>query len=68
MAKINQVEIKRTIQRVKNKPTNKQTNKQTRNRSLFFEKNSKIDNPLVRLTRGHRDSIKLTRSVMKMGT
>jgi hypothetical protein len=45
MAEINQVETKRTIQRIN----------QTRN--WFFEKINKIDKPLVRLTRGHRDSI-----------
>jgi hypothetical protein len=44
-AEINQVETKRTIQRI-NQP-----------RSWFFEKINKIDKPLARLTRGHRDSI-----------
>jgi hypothetical protein len=44
-AEINQVETKRTIQR---------TNQM---KSLFFEKINKIDKPLARLTRGHRDSI-----------
>jgi hypothetical protein len=44
-AEINQVETKRTIQRIK------------QNRSWFFEKINKIDKPLARLTRGHRDSI-----------
>jgi hypothetical protein len=39
------VEPRRTIQR----------NNQTR--SWFFEKVNKIDKPLTRLTRGHRDSI-----------
>jgi hypothetical protein len=42
---IKQVEMKRTIQRIN----------QTRN--CFFEKINKIDKPLARLTRGHRDSI-----------
>jgi hypothetical protein len=42
---INQEETKRTIQGIK------------QTRSWFFEKISKIDNPLARLTRGHRDSI-----------
>jgi hypothetical protein len=42
---INQVETRRTIQR----------NNLTR--SWFFEKNNKIDKPLARLTRGHRDRI-----------
>jgi hypothetical protein len=41
---INQVEI-RTIQRMNQR------------RSWFFEKINKIDKPLARLTRGHRDSI-----------
>ena len=40
---INQVETRRTVQRIK--------------RSWFFEKINKIDKPLARLTRGHRDSI-----------
>jgi hypothetical protein len=39
------METKRTIQRI-NQP-----------RSWFFEKIKKIDKPLARLTRGHRDSI-----------
>ena len=45
MAEINQVETKRTIQRI------------NQTRSWFFEKINKIDKPLARLTRGHRDSI-----------
>jgi hypothetical protein len=44
-AEINQVETKRTIQRIK------------QTRSWFFEKINKIDKNLPRLTRGHRDSI-----------
>jgi hypothetical protein len=39
------VETKRTIQTI------------NQTRSWFFEKNNKIDKPLARLTRGHRDSI-----------
>jgi hypothetical protein len=39
------VETKRTIQRINHI------------RSWFFEKINKIDKPLARLTRGHRDSI-----------
>jgi hypothetical protein len=42
---INQVETRRTIRRINQK------------RSWFFEKINKIDKPLARLTRGHRDSI-----------
>jgi hypothetical protein len=42
---ITQVERRRTIQRIN--PT----------RSWFFEKINKIDKPLARLIRGHRDSI-----------
>ena len=42
---INQVETKRTIQRI------------NQARSWFFEKINRIDKPLARLTRGHRDSI-----------
>jgi hypothetical protein len=44
-AEINQVETKRTIQRI------------NLTRSWFFEKINKIDKPLARLTGGHRDSI-----------
>jgi hypothetical protein len=43
--KINQVETRRTIQRI------------IQRRSWFFEKINKIDKTLARLTRGHRDSI-----------
>jgi hypothetical protein len=45
MAKINQVEMKRTKQRI------------SQMRSWFFEKIDRIDKHLTRLTRGHRDSI-----------
>jgi hypothetical protein len=48
-AEINQVETKRTIQRII----------QTRN--WFFEKINKIDKPLARLTRGHRDRIQINK-------
>jgi hypothetical protein len=44
-AEINQVETKRTIQRI------------NQTRSWFFEKINKIDKPFARLTRGHRDNI-----------
>jgi hypothetical protein len=44
-AKINQVETKRTIQRIH------------QTRRWFFEKINKIDKPLATLSRGHRDSI-----------
>jgi hypothetical protein len=39
------LETKRTIQRI------------NQNRNWFIEKINKIDKPLARLTRGHRDSI-----------
>ena len=42
---INQVETRRTIQRINQK------------RRWFFEKTNKIEKPLARLTRGHRESI-----------
>jgi hypothetical protein len=42
---INQVETRRTIQRI------------NQTRSWFFEKINKMEKPLARLTRGHRDSI-----------
>jgi hypothetical protein len=44
-SEINQVKTKRTIQRI------------NQTRSWFFEKINKIDKPLGRLTRGHRDRI-----------
>jgi hypothetical protein len=43
--KINQVETRRTIQRI------------NQTRSWFFKKINKIDKPLSRLSRGHRDSM-----------
>ena len=46
---INQVETRRTIQRI------------NQSRSWFFEKINKIDKPLARLTRGHRESILLNK-------
>jgi hypothetical protein len=44
-AKINQVETKRTLQRI------------NQTRSCFLSKINKIGKPLARLTRGHKDSI-----------
>jgi hypothetical protein len=46
---INQVETKRTIQRI------------NQTRSWFFEKINKIDKLLTRLTRRHRDSIQINK-------
>ena len=46
---INQVETKRTIQRI------------NKTRSWFFEKINKIDKLLARLTRGHRDGIHINK-------
>jgi hypothetical protein len=46
---INQIEIKRTIQRM------------NKTRSCFFEKNQQIDKPLAILTRGHRTSIQINK-------
>jgi hypothetical protein len=40
-----------------NKPTNKTIQRINQSRSWFFEKINKIDKPLARLTRAHRDSI-----------
>jgi hypothetical protein len=48
-AEINQIETKRTIQRI------------NKTRSWFFEKINKIDKPLAGLTRGHRDSIQINK-------
>jgi hypothetical protein len=47
---INQVETRRTIQRINQR------------RSWFFEKIKKIDKPLAKLTRGHRDSILINKT------
>jgi hypothetical protein len=44
-AEINQMERKRTVQRI------------NQTRSWFFEEINKIDKPLARITRGNRDSI-----------
>ena len=46
---INQVETRRTIQRI------------NQSRSWFFEKINKIDKPLARLNRGHRDNIQINK-------
>jgi hypothetical protein len=53
--KINQVETRRTIQRINQR------------RSWFFEKINKIDKPLARLTRGHRESILINKIRNKKG-
>ena len=52
-AGINQVETKRTIQRINKFFVS--------TRSWFFEKINKIDKPLARLTKGHRDSIQINK-------
>ena len=46
---INQVETRRTIQRI------------NQTRIWFFEKINKIDKPLARLTRGHRNKIQINK-------
>jgi hypothetical protein len=48
-AEINQIETRRTIQRI------------NKTRSWFFEKINKIDKALDILTRGHRDSIQINK-------
>jgi len=48
-AETNQAETKRTIQRI------------NKMRSWFFEKINKIDKPLARLTRGHRECIQINK-------
>jgi hypothetical protein len=47
------VETKRAIKRI------------YQTRSWFFEQINKIEKPLARITRGHRDSIHITKSEMK---
>ena len=54
-AEINQVETKRTIQRI------------NKTRSSFFEKINKIDKPLARLTKGHRNSIQISKIITEKG-
>jgi hypothetical protein len=54
-AEINQVETKRTIQRI------------NQTRSWFFEKINKIDKSLARLIRGHRDSILINKITNEKG-
>ena len=49
MEEINQLETRRTIQRINQR------------RSWFFEKIHKIDKPLARLITGHRDSIQINK-------
>jgi hypothetical protein len=48
-AEINQVETKRTIQRI------------NQTRSWFFDKINKTDKPLTRLTSGHRNNIQINK-------
>ena len=50
MAEINQVETKRTIQRI------------NKTRSWLFEKINKIDKLLSKLTREHRDSVQMNKN------
>ena len=52
---INQVETRRTTQRI------------NQMRSWFFEKINKIDKPLAKLTRGPRDSILINKIRNEMG-
>jgi hypothetical protein len=55
-AEINKVKAKRTIHRINQR------------RSWFFEKINKIDKPLARLTRGHRNSIPINKIRNEKGT
>jgi hypothetical protein len=52
---INQLETRRTIQRI------------NQMRSWFFEKINKIDKPLAKLTRGHRNSILINKIINETG-
>ena len=52
---INQVETRRTIQRI------------NQSRSWFFEKIKMIDKPLARLTKGHRESILINKIINEKG-
>jgi hypothetical protein len=55
MGKINQVQTRRTVQRINQR------------RRWFFEKINKIDKLLPRLTRGQRDSILINKIRNKKG-
>ena len=55
-AEKDQIESRRTIEKI------------NKTKSWFFEKINKIDKPLARLTRGQRESIKLTKSERKLAT
>jgi hypothetical protein len=54
-AEINQIETKRTIERI------------NKTRSRFFEEISKIDKPLAKIMKGHRDSIQINKIRNKRG-
>jgi hypothetical protein len=54
-AEVKQIETKKSVQRI------------NKTRSWFFEKINKIDKPLARLTRGHRDSIQINKIRNKKG-
>jgi hypothetical protein len=54
-AEINQVETKTTIQRF------------NKTRCWYFEKVNKIDLPLARLTRGHKDSTQINKTKIERG-
>ena len=47
--------------------TQEQNQRIKQTKSLFFEKINKIDKPLARLTRGHRDSILINKIRNKKG-
>jgi hypothetical protein len=56
--KLNQLEIRKTLQKKINKTKN-----------WFFQKSNKIDKPLGKLTKRQRETVsKLTKSEMKRGT
>jgi hypothetical protein len=54
-AEINQLETKRTLQRI------------NKTKSSFFSKINKIDKPLVKLTKGHRDTFQPNKIRNKKG-
>ena len=62
-AEINQVETKRTTQRI----SNIQTIQKNQQISWFFEEINEIDKPLARLTGGHRDSILINKNRNEKG-
>ena len=65
-AELNHIEKKNYIKNQNNKQTSKQIKNKQKNQkkpiSSFFDRTNKIDKPLTRVTRGHRDSIQINKN------